>query len=143
MRLSHFRIGRPGVMLCAMLATACRGEPNRIVTLPADGMAAPARHEEPPVPLNAEAPAEYPAALAQQRIGGTVILRLFVSEAGVIIAESTRVQESSGYPALDSAALAAAPLLRYAPALREGRPVGAPFLQPFNFRAPPGGGTTP
>jgi protein TonB len=64
-----------------------------------------------------------------------------VDDSGRVVAESTRVQESSGYPALDSAALAAVPRLRYAPALRDGRPVATGFMQPFNFRAPPGGGS--
>ena len=129
--------------LAVAAATGCRAAPDATVTLPADAASAAGRRDEPPVPLNAEPPAEYPAALAQQRIGGRVILRLFVDESGTVVADSTRVQESSGYPALDSAALAAVPKLRYAPALRDGRPVAAPFLQPFNFRAPAGIGSTP
>jgi len=57
--------------------------------------------------------------------------------------ESTSVQESSGYPALDSAALVAAPELHYAPALRNGIPVATAFIQPIHFRHPDRGGTTP
>jgi protein TonB len=86
---------------------------------------------------------EYPPALFDQEIGGTVVLRLFVTETGAVVPESTRVQESSGYPALDSAALAAAPKLRYAPATRNGSPVAAPFTQPVIFRAPERGGIIP
>jgi TonB family protein len=135
---------RPGLALGAALwLSFCRSASDGTVTLSAGRAATPDRRDEPPVPLNADSPADYPAALAQQRIGGTVILRLFVSEEGLVAAESTRLQESSGYPALDSAALAAAPRLQYAPALREGRPVAVHFLQPFNFRAPPGGGASP
>lgn len=127
----------------AAACLACRQEPDQTVPLPPDQGSAPARREEPPVPLNADPPATYPQALGQQRIGGTVILRLFVSETGTVVADSTRIQESSGYPALDSAALVAAPGMRYAPALRDGRAVATAFLQPFNFRAPPEGGSTP
>jgi TonB family protein len=131
------------VAVALAAGSGCRQARDGTVTLQAGQSATPTRRDEPPVALNADIPAEYPPALAQQRIGGTVILRLFVSEAGGVVAESTTVQESSGYPALDSAALAAAPRLRYAPALREGRPVATLFLQPFNFRPPPGGGTPP
>jgi protein TonB len=59
------------------------------------------------------------------------------------VADSTRVQESSGFPALDSSAVAAAPRLRYAPATRDGKPVAAPFTQPIIFRAPDRGGSPP
>ena len=124
------------------LAISCTAKADRTVPLPPD-QTSPVRRDDPPVPLNPDPPTEYPAALVQQRIGGTVILRLFVDDSGRVVAESTRVQESSGYPALDSAALAAVPRLRYAPALRDGRPAATSFMQPFNFRTPPGGGTTP
>jgi TonB family protein len=68
---------------------------------------------------------------------------MFVTETGRLVAESTRVQESSGWPAMDSAALAAAPRLQYAPALRNGVPVASHFTQPVHFRHPDRGGTTP
>ncbi|MGE0552731.1 MAG: energy transducer TonB [Gemmatimonadales bacterium] len=127
-----------------LLSSGCAKEPDQTVTLPLDPPpASTARGLESPVPLNPDAPTEYPPALAQQRIGGTVILRLFLDEAGAVVPESTRIHESSGYPALDSAALAAVPGLRYAPALRDGRPAASAFLQPFNFRPPPGSGATP
>ncbi len=84
-----------------------------------------------------------PPALFDQGIEGTVILRLYADTAGVLINDSTRVQESSGFPALDSAAVAAAPNLRFAPARRDGKPVAASFLQPIYFRHPGVGGTTP
>lgn len=113
-----------------------------MVTLPA-APAAAARRDEPPVALDAEPEVAYPPALWQQRISGTVLLRLFAEETGKVLAESTRVQESSGYPALDSAALAAVPKLHYAPALRNGSPVATLFTQPIHFRHPDRGGTTP
>ncbi len=123
------------VCLAVIVGTGCNARPDPTVALPAD-RPAPIRRDEPPVPLNADPPVEYPVALLAQRIGGTVILRLFVDSAGLVRPESTTVQESSGYPALDSAALAAGPRLVYAPALREGHAVAAIFLQPFSFRAP-------
>jgi protein TonB len=90
--------------------------------------------ESPPVALNAESPVTYPEALLAQRVEGTVVLRLFADSNGMLAAESTRVAESSGHPALDSAALAGAGGLRFAPAVHEGRPVATLFLQPIQFR---------
>lgn len=126
-----------------LVAPGCRRAPDSTVALPADPAPAVVRRDEPPVALDAVSPVEYPPALYQQRISGTVLLRMFADETGRIVPESTRVQESSGYPALDSAALAAAPGLHYAPALRNGTPVATLFTQPVHFRHPDRGGTTP
>jgi TonB family protein len=126
-----------------VLSGACRRSPDSTVTLPADAGTGAPRRDEPPVAIDAETPVRYPLALYQQRISGTVLLRLFVDESGRVAPDSTRVQESSGYPALDSAALAAAPKLSFAPALRNGTPVATLFIQPIHFRHPDRGGTTP
>ena len=139
--------GRLTILALASLALlpTCRKKSDSTLTLPADagaGATAP-RRDEPPVALDPETPVRYPVALYQQRISGTVLLRLFVDESGKVAPESTRIQESSGYPALDSAALAAAPRLHYAPALRNGVPVATLFTQPIHFRHPDRGGTTP
>jgi protein TonB len=101
------------------------------------------RSEDPPVAVNPASPVEYPPALFARGIEGKVLLRLHADEAGQISPESTKVAESSGYPALDSAALAAVPRFRFAPALRNGTPVAATFMQPVHFRHPQAGGTTP
>ena len=93
---------------------------------------------ETPVAVNADAPVSYPPALFDQRIEGDVLLRLFVDSTGAVVPESTRVLETSGYPALDSAALAGARDLRYAPAKRRGIPVATAFVQPVQFRHPQG-----
>jgi TonB family protein len=134
---------RPNVgwSLLAWLS-ACGASPDSTVTLPREQPNATSRHDEPPMPLGPTS-IDYPPALAGQRIGGTVLLRLFVDSAGKLVVDSTKIQESSGYPALDSAALRSAPRLQYAPALRNGVPVATPFLQPFNFRTRAGGALTP
>ena len=93
-----------------------------------------APRDQPPVALDAVPPVEYPPALYAQGVEGRVVLRLFLDSAGVVVSDSTTVQESSGAPGLDSAALAAVPRLRFAPALRDGKPAASPFLQPFDFR---------
>jgi TonB family protein len=97
--------------------------------------------EEPPVAINPVSPVRYPPALLSQGIEGRVLLRLFVDSAGNVIADSIRIAESSGYPALDSAALVGAPELRFSPALLRGRPIAAPVLQPVQFRGPRSGPT--
>ncbi len=96
--------------------------------------AAPPPESEAPVALNPDVPIAYPPALFEQKVEGDVTLRLFVDSTGKLIPESTRVAEPSGYPALDSAALAGAGTLRFAPAKRRGVPVATAFLQPVEFR---------
>lgn len=131
------RLPFPGLLLLA----ACGRSDSNTVTLPDQSLAR--RGDDPPVAVNPVSPVEYPAALYARGIEGKVVLRLFVSEAGQINPESTTVAESSGYPALDSAALAAVPHFRFAPALRNGTAVAASFLQPVHFRHPEAGGMTP
>lgn len=123
---------------------ACGGSPA-----PPDAQGAqapPPPQSEAPVALNPDVPIAYPAVLFEQRIEGEVVLRLFTDSTGRLIPESTRVAESSNYPALDSAALAGSARLRFAPARRRGVPVATTFLQPVEFHYPGSpertGGTT-
>ncbi len=94
--------------------------------------------QEPPVSLNADSPIQYPPRLFDQKVEGDVVLRLFADSTGRVVPESSRVAESSGYPALDSAAISGAKRLRFAPARRRGIPVATAFLQPIEFRHPQG-----
>ncbi len=131
----------PALALAALLA--CNRSSSNVIQLPADNPGGSGKRDDPPVALNAESPVEYPPALFEQGIEGKVVLRLYVDEKGTVVSDSTRVAESSGYPALDSAAVEAAPKLEFAPALRNGTPVAAPFLQPIHFRHPRSGGARP
>ena len=133
---------RRRLILLALLA-ACSAKGDGTVSLPSRPVEAPRANELPPVPLNPNSPVDYPPALAAQGIEGTVLLRLMVDTSGAIVRDSTRVAESSGYPALDSAAIQAVPSLRYAPAERDGAKVAMAFLQPIYFRTPQGRGVTP
>ena len=92
--------------------------------------------DQPPVAINPVSPVEYPVPLLEQGIEGRVILRLYADSLGDLAGDSIRVSESSGYPALDSAAVRGAKGLRFSPALRRGRPIGGAFLQPVHFRNP-------
>ena len=69
-----------------------------------------------------------------------VMLRLVVDSMGRLLPESSRVAESSGYPALDSAALTGARRLRFSPARRHGLSIATAFLQPVEFRHPQASG---
>lgn len=135
--ISRFSTSLAGL---GLLAACSRGDGNT-VKLPENQPVK--RGEDAPVAVNAVSPVEYPPALFARGIEGKVILRLHVDSAGHVNPESTRVAESSGYPALDSAALAAVPRFQFAPALRNGSPVAATFMQPVHFRHPQAGGTTP
>jgi TonB family protein len=121
------------LLLAAALmgAFACRGSPPQ--SDGQTGQAAPPESEA-PVALNPDMPIAYPPALYEQKVEGDVTLRLFVDSTGKLIPDSTRVVEASAYPALDSAALAGAAALRFAPAKRNGVPVATAFLQPVEFR---------
>ncbi|TFG50018.1 MAG: energy transducer TonB [Gemmatimonadales bacterium] len=131
------------ILAIALFALACEKGQTGVMKLPDAAPPTDQARDLPPVALNAQTPVEYPPALFDQGIEGTVILRLYADTAGVLVIDSTRVQESSGFPALDSAAVAAAPNLRFAPARHDGKPVAASFLQPIYFRHPGVGGTTP
>ena len=95
-----------------------------------------ARGFEPPVATNPESPVEYPADLFEQQVEGVVLLRLYVTASGTLVPDSTRIEESSGFPELDSAALRSVDQLRFAPARRDGIPVATAFVQPVHFRHP-------
>ena len=124
------------LILSACLTLACGGGGDGIVALPATSGELASRDDAPPVAVNPTSPVVYPAALAREGIEGTVLLRLTVDSTGQVLRDSIAVAESSGYPALDAAALAGAAGLRFAPALRRGSPESASFIQPVHFRNP-------
>jgi protein TonB len=133
------RRGSVLVLLCLVATTACGERPAAAPQ--STTLADSSPPFEPPVMTNAESPVRYPPALFQQNIEGTVLLRLFVDSLGRLAPESTRVAEGSGSNGLDSAARAAVPTMKFAPARRNGRPVATSFLQPIEFRRSAHAGT--
>jgi TonB family protein len=89
-----------------------------------------------PVMLNKELPFRYPPALYAQKVQGNVTLRIFIDRDGQIVADSTRVAETSGFNALDSAAMKGSRDLRFEPAKTAGLPVPVSILLPVFFRHP-------
>ena len=75
---------------------------------------------------------EYPPLLRDAGIGGTVSVHFYVDEEGVV--RETRIQESSGYPVLDEAALDVADAFRFSPALNRDRRVPVWVAFPIRFR---------
>lgn len=86
--------------------------------------------------LTAELPFRYPLALYAMHVEGDVTLRLYVTATGGVVPESTRVVASSGYHALDSAALSASSELRFSPARSDGEDEAVSILFPVLFRHP-------
>ena len=89
-----------------------------------------------PVMLNKELPFRYPPALYAQKVQGNVTLRIFIDRDGSIVADSTRVAETSGFTALDSAAMKGSRELKFEPAKTLGQAVPVSILLPVFFRHP-------
>ncbi len=123
--------------LATGLASGCKGKDDGSFRLSTNVPTPPTSDaDQPPVAINPVSPVEYPVPLLEQGMEGRVLLRLYADSMGTLQPDSTRVAESSGYPALDSAAVGGAASLRFSPALRHGRPVAGSFLQPVHFRNP-------
>ena len=86
--------------------------------------------------VNKELPFRYPAPLYARRVQANVVLRLFIDRDGRILADSTRVEETSGYGALDSAAVKGSQELYFIPAKLHGEPLAVSVLFPVYFRHP-------
>jgi TonB family protein len=91
-----------------------------------------------PVMLNEELPFRYPPALYAGKVQGNVTLRIHIDSTGAVWPESTSVVQSSGYAALDSAAVKGSQELRFRPATLKGKPLGVSILLPVFFRHPKG-----
>jgi TonB family protein len=92
--------------------------------------------DEVPRMLNSELPFRYPAALYARKVQGNVTLRLRIDRDGQVSPDSTRIEESSGYAALDSAAVKGSQELHFIPAKLRGEPMPVTILFPVYFRHP-------
>jgi len=89
-----------------------------------------------PVMLNKELPFRYPPALYAQKVQGNVTLRIYIDSNGAIVPDSTRIAETSGFTALDSAAMKGSRDLKFEAAKTMGQPVPVSILLPVYFRHP-------
>jgi TonB family protein len=125
------RSGAAAVALAAVMTMSCRDSSGRPL-LQTQG----SRPDEPPVMVNKDLPFRYPPPLYARRIQGNVVLRLYIDPDGRVRPESTRVEESSGYTSLDSAAVRGSQELYFIPAKLHGEPMGVVVLFPVYFRHP-------
>jgi TonB family protein len=86
--------------------------------------------------LNKELPFRYPPALYAQKVQGNVTLRIYIDSNGAIVPDSTRIAETSGFTALDSAAMKGSRDLKFEAAKTMGQPVPVSILLPVFFRHP-------
>ena len=98
--------------------------------------AGPTKPDVLPAILNTELPFHYPSDLYARKVQGNTTLRIFIDERGTVHPESTMVVAPSGYPALDSAAVAGVPELRFRPATLHGEAMAVTILFPVYFRYP-------
>jgi TonB family protein len=94
------------------------------------------RPDELPALVNAELPFRYPAALYARKVQGNVTLKLFIDRDGRVLPDSTRIDEPSGFPALDTAAIKGSQELHFVPAKLHGEAIPISLLFPVYFRHP-------
>ncbi len=123
----------PAVLL-AVTMTGCNRDTTQKVARALQ--AGPPTPDEVPRMINSDLPFRYPPALYAQKVQGNVTLRLRVDTNGLVHPDSTRIEESSGYPALDSAAVKGSQELRFVPAKLHGEPMAVTILFPVYFRHP-------
>lgn len=87
---------------------------------------------EPPAPIPAPSPFEYPVDLWEQQAEGETMLLVHVTEIGDV--DSVSVDMSSGFPAFDSAAVRGAHKLKFSPARQGDLRIPAWTRVPVRFR---------
>ncbi len=131
--MSSFR--RAAIALVLLGASIACGRNDAPLRVPPPRDAGP-RPDEMPVLLNTDLPFRYPAALYPRKAQGNVTLSLRIDPDGRVIADSTRIDETSGFAALDSAAIQGARALRFVPAKLHGEAISISILFPVFFRHP-------
>lgn len=128
--------GRPILFAAAFTVASACGQKDATQKMAQALQVGTSRPDEVPKALNTELPFRYPAALYARRVQGNVTLRLFIDRDGQVRSDSTRIEESSGYTALDSAAVKGSQELRFVPAKLRGEAVATTVLFPVYFRHP-------
>lgn len=111
-------------LLAALTMIACAGEEAPL---------------ELPTPLLQETPFIYPEALWDEGVEGQAVVMLHVSAEGTV--DSVYVRTTSGYEAMDAAAVEGAKAMRFTPGRRGPDPVDVWIRLPVRFsKTPPGPG---
>ena len=118
-----------------LIAGCAKDTPQKVAQAFQASTAAP---DEIPKMLNSDLPFRYPAALYARKVQGNVTLRLRIDRDGQVHTDSTSIEQSSGYPGLDSAAVLGSADLRFVPAKLHGEPMPVTILFPVYFRHPEG-----
>jgi TonB family protein len=127
------RYGATVAALALCMACMDRDTPQKVAQAFQSGSTKP---DEVPRMLNAEPPFHYPPMLYAQKVQGNVTLYLHIDRNGQVRPDSTRIEESSGYAALDSAAVKGSQELQFVPAKLRGEPMEISILFPVYFRHP-------
>ena len=118
------------------LASACFDQESTKKMAQGFQTAGAVRPDEFPQMVNKELPFRYPAALYARNVQGNVLLHLYIDRDGAVVPDSTRIEESSGYASLDSAAIKGTQELRFVPAKLRGEPMAVSLQFPVYFRHP-------
>ncbi|HXG71142.1 MAG TPA: energy transducer TonB [Gemmatimonadaceae bacterium] len=118
--------------LVALIAAACKKGEGSSLPFRTIGR----QPDVAPVMLNPVLPFRYPPALYAQKVQGNVTLRIYIDNAGQLVDDSTQIAETSGFSALDSAAIKGSRDLQFEPARTRGAAVPVSILLPVFFRHP-------
>lgn len=120
MKLSHFIFQRFAAVVCALLLAACAHQSEEVALI------APSFGDTNVVPI-------YPPQSVLAHEEGKVILQVSVTADG--LPEQIVIKRSSGYAALDKAALRAVQKWKFKPATLHGQPIAATLDVPIHFHA--------
>ena len=128
---------RPWLLAAALALPSCVTKDDAKKAIDALSDAKSVMPDQLPVMQNTKVPFHYPDALVASGARDSVVLRIFIDSLGVVRPESTRVEQKSRYPLLDTAALNGAKDLVFTPARRQGRPMPVSIKLPVQFNPPP------
>ena len=133
--MANFLRCRASLLLVSLTSTGCvdQDTQKKVAQVFQTGRDTP---DEKPQMLNQDLPFHYPPELYARKVQGNVTLRLHLDRAGQVVPDSTRIEESSGYPGLDSAAVKGSQDLRFTPAKLRSEPLAVSILFPVYFRHP-------
>jgi protein TonB len=127
----------PRLFVAVLALTACVTKDDAKKAIDALSEAKVPMPDQLPVMQNTKVPFHYPDALVASAARDSVVLRIFIDSLGTVRPESTRLEQKSRYPLLDTAALNGAKDLVFTPARRQGHPMAVSIKLPVQFNPPP------